>query len=304
LATEKEVNITAVCRQLGYSKQAFYKSSRLGKIRSCHRKEILRRVIALRGQMPRLGTRKLYYLLQDGLKREGIALGRDALFRILREEDLLVARKKRYAKTTDSRHWMRKYPDLAKTIELQRPEQLWVADITYLCVSKGFSYLHLITDAYSKMIMGYHLSENIAATSTIKALEEALKKRKYNDELVHHSDRGLQYCSSLYTRLLNQKGVHISMTEDGSPYDNAVAERVNGILKNEFGLDDVFSTHHEAIVQVKEAIEIYNKRRPHISNNLLTPEAMHEQRVLKPRKWSKKAKRTLKGPFGFLSSVQ
>lgn len=298
------MNITAVCRQLGYSKQAFYKSLQISKVRFCHRKEILRRVTELRGRMPRLGTRKLYHLLQDGLKRDRIALGRDALFRILKEEDLLVARKKRYAKTTDSKHWLRKYPDLAKGIVLERPEQLWVADITYLCVSEGFSYLHLITDAYSKMIMGYHVSETLAATSTIKALEQALKKRNYAEELVHHSDRGLQYCSTLYTRLLNQKGVQISMTEDGSPYDNAVAERVNGILKNEFGLDDIFNTNDEAIKQVTEAIDIYNKQRPHTSNNMLTPEAMHGQKVLKPRKWSKKAKRTLEGSFGFLSSLQ
>ena len=251
--------------------------------------------------MPRLGTRKLHHLLKEGFSRDGIAVGRDGLFRLLREKDLLVGKKRRYTKTTDSRHWMRRYPDLVKGLELQRPEQLWVADITYLSLSSGYSYLHLITDAYSKKIMGYHVSQTLAASSTIKALEGALKHRNYNDQLTHHSDRGLQYCSSQYTQLLGQHGVRISMTEDGSPYDNAIAERVNGILKDEFGLDGVFTTHAEAVNQVMESVKIYNTQRPHISNSMLTPDEMHRQMSLVPRKWHKKTKRTLDGSFGFLT---
>lgn len=292
------MNITAVCRQLGYSKRSCYKSLRLGKIRTCHRGEVLRRVMALRGQMPRLGTRKLHHLLKESFSGDGIVVGRDGLFRLLREEDLLVRKKRRYTKTTDFSHCMRRYLDLAKGLELQRPEQLWVADITYL--SLGYSYLHLITDAYSRKIIGYHVSQTLAASSTIKALEGALKNRSCNEQLTHHSDRGLQYCSSQYTRLLSQHGVGISMTQDDSPYDNAIAERVNGILKDEFGLDEVFTTHDEAVHQVMESINIYNNQRPHISNSMLTPDEMHRQKSLVPRKWHKKTKRTLEGSFGFL----
>ena len=234
MATQKEVSITAVCRQLGYSKQAYYKSLQHKKIKTCHSTTAKQKVLLLRSQMPRLGTRKLYHLLKEDFFREEIRLGRDALFDLLREEGLLVFKKKRYTKTTDSKHWMHKYPDLIKQIEVKRPEQLWVADITYLAVNERYYYLHLITDAYSKKIMGYCLSENLAAASTLKALREALARRKYSGDLIHHSDRGLQYCSALYTKVLQSNGIAISMTQDGSPYDNAIAERVNGILKDEF----------------------------------------------------------------------
>src|SRR5262249_605835 len=149
---------------------------------------------------------------------------------LLREEGLLITKKKKYMKTTDSRHWMRKYPNLVKPFDLKRPEQLWVADITYLSTTDRYCYLHLITDAYSKLIVGYNVSETLASNETLKALQIALRNRKYQSSLIHHSDRGLQYCSAAYIKTLQQKGIAISMTEDGSPYDNAIAERVNGIL--------------------------------------------------------------------------
>jgi len=242
--------------------------------------------------------------LGDDFKREKIKMGRDKLFSLLREQSMLVVRKRKYVKTTDSRLWMRQYPDLAKGLELVRPEQLWVADITYLSTRQGFGYLHLITDAYSKKIMGYRLSDHLGASATVEALQMALAGRRYSNPLIHHSDRGLQYCSKDYTQLLKMNNIAISMTQTGSPYDNAVAERVNGILKQEFGLDDPFDTIYQAKRQVDQAVILYNTYRPHLSNNFLTPEQMHRQRKLKPRSWKRKTADPFTETSGSLSSNQ
>jgi putative transposase len=258
----------------------------------------------IRRQMPRLGTRKLYYLLKERLLQDGISIGRDRMFDLLREEGLLIIKKKKYTKTTDSRHWMRKYPNLIKQFELNGPEQLWVADITYLRMSDLYCYLHLVTDAYSKQIMGYCVSETLSAIETLRALQMALKNRKYQSALIHHSDRGLQYCSTAYVKALQQQSIQISMTEDGSPYDNAVAERVNGILKDEYGLDEIFNNLSQLKLQVKQSIDSYNNHRPHQSNYMLTPNQMHQQDKLKPKAWHKKAIRTSKSSYGFLPSLQ
>lgn len=262
------------------------------------------KVLAVRKQLPRLGTRKLYHLLAEDFKKEHIAVGRDKLFTILRNEQLLIAKKKRYTKTTDSKHWMHKYPNLIRGLQLMRPEQIWVADITWLSIKNDYCYLHLITDAYSKKIMGYEVSDNLAAASTIKALQMALNNRKYTTSLIHHSDRGLQYCSAVYTKLLIDRNVDISMTQDGSPYDNAIAERLNGILKDEFGLDDTFENIEQAKSEVSQSIDLYNLSRPHLSNNMLTPNEMHTQNKLKPKAWHKKPTRTLEDSCGFLPSLQ
>ena len=258
----------------------------------------------IRREMPRLGTRKLYYLLKESFLRDGISIGRDRLFDLLREEGLLIVKKKKYTKTTDSKHWMRKYPNLIKELQLSRPEQLWVADITYLSFRNQYRYLHLVTDAYSKHIMGYNVSETLAANETLKALQMALKNRRYQTSLIHHSDRGLQYCSAAYTKTLQQGSIVISMTEDGSPYNNAIAERVNGILKDEYGLDEIFEDQSQLQIQVKQSINSYNNKRPHESNHLLTPHQMHQQDKLKPKAWHKKPARTLEGSCGFLPSLQ
>lgn len=260
--------------------------------------------MSIRREMPRIGTRKLYYLLKESFHRDGMSIGRDRLFDLLREEGLLIIKKKKYTKTTDSKHWMRKYPNLVKNLGLSRPEQLWVADITYLSAYDRYWYLHLITDAYSKQIMGYNVSETLAASETLKALLMALKNRKYKDNLIHHSDRGLQYCSTGYVKTLQQKSIAISMTQDGSPYDNAIAERVNGILKDEYSLDEIFEDLGQLEAQVNQSIDSYNNRRPHESNYMLTPHQMHQQDKLKPKAWHKKSTRTMKGSCGFLPSLQ
>ena len=242
-------------------------------------------ILNMRRCMPRLGTKKLHYLLRG----EGISIGRDHLFDLLREEDLLVKKKKKYVRTTDSTGWMRLYPDLAKDITVNRPEQLWVADITYLdTLSDGHVYLHLVTDAYSKQIMGYELCDNMNAVSTDKALQMALKERIYKEyALIHHSDRGLQYCSELYTNRLKQNGITISTTQTGSPYDNAVAERINGILKDEFGLGEPLSDLKEALKQTKQSIYAYNYLRPHLSCQMLTPKQMHLQKNIKIKSYKR-----------------
>jgi putative transposase len=248
-------------------------------------------VLAVRSELPRLGGRKLHYLLQEELRNKGLFVGRDRLFDLLREEGLLVKRRIRYTKTTDSRGWMRQHPDRIKGLQIVRPEQVWVADITYLNIAGTAHYLHLITDAYSKKIMGYHLSNTLAASATLEALRMALQNRRYpNEDLIHHSDRGLQYCSSLYTSLLAKHNIQVSMTQDGSPYDNAIAERVNGILKDEFFLNGVLPDQATALEMVRQAIRLYNNRRPHLSNHMLNPEQMHMQSVLKPKAWHKKAR--------------
>lgn len=190
---------------------------------------------------------------------------------------------------------MKKYPNLIKDIELSRPEQLWVADITYIdTIEEGNAYLHLITDAYFKQIMGYELCSNMEASSTLKALQMAVKNRQYKElSLIYHSDRGLQYCSKLYTDYLKENNITISMTANSDPYENAIAERVNGILKDEFGLAERLNNIKEAIQQTRQSISIYNNLRPHVSCSMLTPVQMHQQREVKPKRYNKKAQTSL-----------
>lgn len=242
----------------------------------------------IRSKMPRLGTRKLYYLLKDELIARDIKIGRDVLFSFLRAEQLLIKPKRSYTKTTDSKHWMKKYPNLILDMEITRPEQVWVSDITYIKTTSGNSYLSLVTDAYSKKIMGYELLENLSATGPVRALNMALKNRKYKDALIHHSDRGLQYCSAEYVQRLKDNHIDISMTQNGDPYENAIAERVNGILKYEFLWIDGFKDHLQAIQVIKQSIGTYNQDRPHLSCQMMTPEATHDQQKIKRKLWNKK----------------
>lgn len=281
------MSVAAACRQLGYSKQGYYKRIYGAKLKSCYEQVIRNKVLFIRRQMPRLGVRKLYHLLKPGLLQENILIGRDKLFALLKRENLLVAKKKRYIKTTDSSHWLRRHPDLVKGIRLKRPEQVWVADITYLSTRQGPCYLHLLTDAYSKKIMGYDVSSSLSNAATLKALRQALKQRRHDEPLIHHSDRGIQYCSSAYISVLVKNNIGVSMTQDGNPYDNAIAERVNGILKDEFGLDNVFDSLEQAVIQTKQAIVNYNYHRPHLSCSMLTPEQMHEQKTIEVKTWQR-----------------
>lgn len=237
--------------------------------------------------MPRIGVRKLYYLLLDKLRQ--LKIGRDKFFDILRANHLLVQPRRSYHVTTNSHHRFRKHQNLILDIKINRPEQVWVSDITYIGKREKPCYLSLVTDAYSKKIMGCYVADNLNTESSLMALNMAIKNRKDKGlVLIHHSDRGLQYCADDYQNTLNNNNIKCSMTNNGDPYENAVAERINGILKQEFMID----TYHQDLaimkVIVKEAIEIYNYQRPHYSNYMLTPERMHTQSEIQMRTYKTK----------------
>lgn len=232
----------------------------------------------VRRQMPRIGTRKLYYLLKDQLDEAGIKLGRDGLFAYLKSESMLIKPKKKYTKTTNSKHWLTKHPNKMEGRQVERPEQYFVSDITYVKSRERTHYLSLVTDAYSRKIMGFELSDDMSAESVVKALKMALSNRDTEKQLIHHSDRGLQYCSSVYQEELKRGHVIPSMTDGYDCYQNALAERVNGILKQEF-LFQKCNTGKELKKLVSQSIEIYNSHRPHLSLGYLTPNLVHKQRT-------------------------
>jgi len=239
--------------------------------------------------MPRIGTRKLHYMLSDTLQRHGISIGRNKLFDLLSDYGLLVRRRKRKrVNTTDSNHPFRKYPNLVRELQVLRPNHLWVSDITYLSLTDSFCYLSLLTDAYSRKIVGYCLHPTLKKQGPMHALKMAVADKVYRLPLLHHSDRGLQYCCGAYISQLEQSGISISMTEKGDPYENAIAERVNGILKSEFELDRDFASLEEAKAAVDKAINIYNHQRPHASCNYLTPAQAHQQQGILPTKWKRR----------------
>jgi len=237
--------------------------------------------------MPRLGVRKLYYKLQVELSE--LNVGRDKLFRILRANHMLIQPKRSYHITTDSHHRFRKHKNIVSNIEIDKPEQVWVSDITYVGTRANPSYLALVTDAYSKRIMGYDVSNSLAMEGSLSALEIALGNRRYaNQPLIHHSDRGLQYCSNDYQALLGENNIKASMTEKYDPYENAIAERVNGILKQEFDIARDIKDLELKKKLIKDAIQIYNSFRPHLSNHMLTPQQMHKQNKLKRKQYKSK----------------
>ena len=231
-----------------------------------------------RMDQPRIGTRKLHSILQEPLADQGIKLGRDALFTLLRQAQLLVPRARAYHKTTNSHHRFRKHPNLfngvAKVVP-KRPEEVWVADITYLPTQQKVAYLSLVTDAYSRKIVGYHVHPTLQTEEVAQALKMALKARKTDLPLIHHSDRGLQYCANYYQDLHRKHGITCSMTDGYDCYQNALAERVNGILKTEFLLNKPYDLK-QAKQMVKESIRIYNQKRPHLSLKYKTPDAVHQ----------------------------
>lgn len=224
-----------------------------------------------------IGTRKLYGMLAVFMVKHQIKVGRDALFDLLARNGMLVRRKRRIAQTTFSAHWLRKYPNLIKGVEPNKPNQLWVADITYLETKVGFVYISLITDVYSRKIVGYHVADNLLALSSVEALKMALTNMPKNlESLIHHSDRGIQYCSQEYVNVLQDYQVKISMTQNGDPLENAIAERVNGILKNELMPNVKIENLEHAQKLLKEIVLIYNDERPHMSIALLTPNQAHQ----------------------------
>lgn len=276
--------MSSLCALLGYSRQAFYGFENHHTQQVLEEDLIIQEVIGQRKLLSNSGTRQLMKLMQDFMKEHQIKLGRDALFNLLRENNLLIRRRKRKVQTTFSRHCFKKYKNLIRGFEPTAPNRLWVSDITYLEVGAGFAYLSLVTDAYSKRIMGYCLSPSLQAKATVKALEMALSNCGDVSRLIHHSDRGIQYCCSDYIALLNHNNIEISMTENGDPLENAIAERVNGILKTEL-LQNAYKHFEDASKSVVKAVLLYNSLRPHSSCEMLTPlEAHHKTGKLK-RHW-------------------
>ena len=247
--------------------------------------------------MPRIGTHKLWEMLPGVLAEHKISIGRDKLFDLLEEHGLLLRRRKRKkATTTDSNHQFRKYPNLVRELQPVGPNQLWVSDITYIRLAEEFGYLSLITDAYSRKIVGYCLYPSLHKEGPVTALQMALvglPAGRHN--LIHHSDRGIQYCCDAYTSILAARGIKISMTEKGDPYENALAERVNRTMKEEFLLDRGFTRFELAWDAVAKAVDTYNNLRPHDSCNRMTPEQAHRQSGPMEKRW-KKHKRTQQAP--------
>lgn len=230
--------------------------------------------------MPYLGTRKLHYQIGPFLAQKRLKIGRDKLFALMKEYGLLIKPRRKYIQTTNSKHWLRKYPNLVKDHVLTAPEQVWVSDITYIKTDEGNCYLNLVTDAFSRKIMGYAIADNMETGAMKNAYKMAIKQRQYpGQQLIHHSDRGLQYCSSEYVKLSNEISARISMTENGDPYENALAERMNRTLKDEFGLGRRLPSKQQAFRLAAEAVELYNNIRPHLSLKMQTPQVVHLQKI-------------------------
>ena len=264
--------MTYTCDVFGISRQAYYKQKVSLRAKQEQAEGIIAKVQVIRQSMPRIGTRKLYYLLDGQL-----SVGRDKLFSILRANQMLVKPVRSYTKTTMSKHWLHKHPNLLKEVQIQQPEQVYVSDITYIKSRQRTHYLSLITDAYSRKIVGYHLSDDLNAESVVKALKMAVKGRRNKAiPLIHHSDRGLQYCSSVYQNVLVKYNITPSMTDGYDCYQNALAERINGILKQEF-LFDKCNNYQDLNLLIKQSIFIYNNKRPHLALKMKTPNFIHQK---------------------------
>jgi putative transposase len=275
------------CNLFGIDRQVYYRRIKRKTIKEAKAIKVVSMVLEIRKSMPRLGTKKSYHILLD--KFQLMNIGRDKLFDILRANHLLIQPKRSYHITTNSHHRFRKHQNHILDLEINRPEQVWVSDITYIGKRDKPRYLSIVTDAYSKKIMGYYVADNMNTESSVMALKMAIRQRKNKEILlIHHSDRGLQYCANDYQSVLSKNGILPSMTQNSDPYENAVAERINGILKQEFMIDK-YNLELSVIKRiVKESINIYNTQRPHYSNYMLTPDQMHLQNQIKMRTYKTK----------------
>ncbi len=273
------MSYNTLCGLFGKTRQAFFKQLSLQEESLVKEEMILAVVKRIRAKANthRWGARKLKVLVDEELMTLNMHVGRDHLFDILRENGMLVRRRKRKFFTTQSHHWLHKYDNLIIDMRLTAANQLWVADITYIYSNGIVYYLYLITDAYSQKIVGWNLSHNLKASSAVAALKMALRNNQgRNEKLIHHSDRGVQYCSKVYVSLLQKNKVDISMTRPGSPQENAIAERINGILKEEWLYDTVFENLTQAKTNIKQIVATYNTYRPHNSLGNKTPEQVHD----------------------------
>lgn len=270
------MTVKRLCLEVGISRQAYYLARKARKRRAVDAELVLSLVRCERRVQPRLGTRKLKSLLAEPLREQGISLGRDRWFRLLREAKLLLERRRRRGpRTTDSRHNFRTYVNLLNDLELSGPHQAWVSDITYVRTEEGWLYVSLISDAWSRKIVGYAAHETLEALGSLSALEQALRQLAEGAEVIHHSDRGVQYCCWEYVKRLEFRGVRVSMTEANHCYENAQAERLNGILKQEYGLGETLKSRAQARELLRQAVELYNTRRPHVGLEYRIPSEVH-----------------------------
>ncbi len=233
-----------------------------------------------RKQLPRIGTRKVYYLIKEDLRLQGLKFGRDKLFELMRIYGLQIRPRRRYTQTTMSKHWLRKWPNLIKSKRANHQDEVWVSDITYIKTEQGNCYLNMITDAYSRKIMGYALADNMETESMIKALNMAVVQRENPlVSTIHHSDRGLQYCSKEYASMTAKNNIKLSMTENGDPYENALAERMNRTIKEEFGMDRKMKNKQQVQKLVEESIFLYNHKRPHLALRMKTPDQVYNKKI-------------------------
>lgn len=278
--------LSCLCGLFGYTRQAYYKRQVRQERQAFECALVVDLVRSIRFNIPRLGGKKLYFLLKSSLDEHGLKLGRDRFFDILRDNDLLIKRRKRRAQTTWSKHGLRTYPNLIEGFIPLKSNQLWVSDITYIRVGGLWHYVIFITDAYSRKVIGYNVDEHMRAEFCEVALKQALAQWcARTTALIHHSDRGLQYCSALYTNELKRNKISISMTQYGDPQENAIAERVNGIFKTDFIMDQDFEDLAQARVKIQNMVYHYNHTRPHLSCDMLTPVQAHQQEGLLPKRW-------------------
>lgn len=261
---------------MGVSRQGVYQAEKRRQARFEKMSQVTELVLEVRMKLPRLGTRKLHHVLKDEFAAQGLKVGRDTLFSYLGANHMLIRPKKNYTKTTYSKHWLKKHPNLLLDMKPSRPEEVFVSDITYIKSRERTHYLSLVTDAFSRRIMGYHLSDDLSAENVVKALKMAVKNRIGSEPLIHHSDRGLQYASATYQSELRRHNITPSMTDGYDCYQNALAERINGILKNEF-LSEKCNTGSELELLIRQSIDTYNRKRPHLSLKMKTPDEIHKK---------------------------
>jgi putative transposase len=281
------ISLVRLCRLLGITRQAYYQHFWQQEASGIEESLVLQEVIRLRKDHRVMGGRKLYEKLYPFLLAHQIKMGRDALFDLLAANGLLVKKRRRRHVTTWSGHRFNKWPNIIRGLEIIRPNLLWVSDITYWKVNEEHLYISLVTDAYSHKVVGYHLADTLETMETIKALEMALKESPTDmpESLIHHSDRGVQYCSESYVKLLQDNDIRISMTENGDPLENAIAERMNGILKEEYLKHDQPENKEQAKQALDRAIKLYNEHRPHFSIGLLTPQFVHSNNIETVKLW-------------------
>lgn len=278
-----KVSVETICALFGKTRQAYYQRLSYSYQENAEESIVLDLIAELRREMGKMGGRKLWHEIN---KVYPGAISRDKLFDILDRHHLKVNCRKRSVRTTWSASWLHQFPNLVKDLVLTAANQVWVSDITYIETVSGFVYLHLVTDAYSKKIMGWCLSPSLHAEATIMALQMAIRAAGCDPTgLIHHSDRGCQYCCEKYVKLLQDNGVRISMTQDSDPRDNAIAERVNGILKTEWLYEDYFKGFQDAYIRVAQVINLYNNKRPHLSLNYQTPAQAYLETGEQVRVW-------------------